>query len=111
MQTTRRSRHRPRSVMRFLFCALAGLILVGCSNGKTVLGQFSPGKSAVIAEVKTIEPSNPVNLSGKLVEKCPVAGCWFYLEDSTGRIKVDTKVAGFVVLDVPLGKRVEVAGI
>jgi hypothetical protein len=46
-----------------------------------------------------------------MIEKCPVAGCWFVLRDATGTVKVDTKSAGFVVVDVPLNKEMIVAGI
>ena len=49
-------------------------------------------------------------LRGSLTEKCPVAGCWFVLQDAGGTIKVDTKNAGFVVVDVPLRSTVTVAG-
>ena len=45
-----------------------------------------------------------------MIEKCPIAGCWFRLRDQTGVIKVDTKSAGFVVVDVPLERQVTVAG-
>jgi len=45
-----------------------------------------------------------------MLEKCPVAGCWFRLQDRTGIIKVDTKLAGFVVVNVPLESKVTVAG-
>jgi len=45
-----------------------------------------------------------------MIEKCPIAGCWFRLRDNTGVIKVDTKSAGFVVVNVPLESRVTVAG-
>ena len=39
-----------------------------------------------------------------------MAGCWFSIRDNTGTIKIDTKAAGFVVLDVPLGTVVTVSG-
>jgi hypothetical protein len=45
-----------------------------------------------------------------MVEKCPVAGCWFRLRDDTGIIKVDTKSAGFAVVKVPLETRVTITG-
>ena len=45
-----------------------------------------------------------------MAKKCPVAGCWFMLQDKTGTIKVDTKNAGFVVVDVPLNTALTVAG-
>jgi hypothetical protein len=45
-----------------------------------------------------------------MIEKCPEAGCWFVLKDDTGTIKVDTKTAGFVVVDVPLNRPLTVVG-
>ena len=39
-----------------------------------------------------------------------MAGCWFIIRDTTGQIKVDTKAAGFVVLDVPLRSEMTVGG-
>ncbi len=45
-----------------------------------------------------------------MIEKCPVAGCWFRLHDDTGTIKIDTKAAGFVVSAVPLETKMSVAG-
>ncbi len=39
-----------------------------------------------------------------------MAGCWFIIRDQTGTIKVDTKSAGFVVLDVPLQTTMTVEG-
>jgi len=96
--------------MRFTFCLLFSVLLVACAKHPTILGNFSAGQPASISELATNSSPNSVVVSGKLIEKCPIAGCWFYLEDKTGRIKVDAKSAGFVVLDVPLGKEVEVRG-
>lgn len=45
-----------------------------------------------------------------MVEKCPTAGCWFVLQDKTGRVRVDLKAAGFVVTDLPTGGTVAVRG-
>ena len=45
-----------------------------------------------------------------MIEKCPVAGCWFRLRDGTSIIKVDTKSARFVVVHVPLDTQMTVAG-
>ena len=49
-------------------------------------------------------------LRGEMIEKCPIAGCWFKLRDATGVIKVDTKAAGFVVSDIPLHTQMTVQG-
>jgi uncharacterized protein YdeI (BOF family) len=51
-----------------------------------------------------------VTVRGVMIEKCPVAGCWFRLRDSTGVIKVDTKSARFAVVNVPLESQMTVAG-
>jgi uncharacterized protein YdeI (BOF family) len=45
-----------------------------------------------------------------MIEKCPVAGCWFVLRDKTGTVRVDTKAAGFVVTEVPLNTELTVQG-
>lgn len=51
-----------------------------------------------------------VTISGVMVEKCPLAGCWLKVQDASGIIKVDTKSAGFVVVNVPLETKVTVSG-
>ena len=49
-----------------------------------------------------------VRLEGKIVRECP-SGCWFYLEDNTGKIFVDINPSG---LSMPqrVGKKVIVEG-
>ena len=51
-----------------------------------------------------------VTINGVMVEKCPLAGCWLKVQDPSGIIKVDTKSAGFVVVNVPLETKVTVSG-
>lgn len=96
----------------WLLSGLLGLILLcGCrKGGGTVLGKAPSGEVKNIIAVRAGETSPIVKLKGQMVEKCPVAGCWFYLQDETGTIKVDTKAAGFVVVNVPLQATVEVSG-
>lgn len=70
-----------------------------------------PRQAAAIMAVRDLKPATgAVTLQGTMIEKCPVAGCWFVLRDKTGAIKVDTKDAGFVVTEVPLGASVTVGG-
>jgi uncharacterized protein YdeI (BOF family) len=76
----------------------------------TVLGKSPTGELRTIIAVKAGDTPSDVSLQGVIVEKCPVAGCWFRLKDSSGTIKVDTKSAGFVVVQVPLETKVTVAG-
>ena len=96
--------------MKELLALTLLLLLNGCSRSPGLLGAFAPGPVLSIGAVRSAATAQAVNVKGTLVEKCPVAGCWFYLQDESGRIKVDTKTAGFVVLDVPVGTKVEVSG-
>src|SRR5258705_737680 len=95
-------------------CVLATVLctlLAGCSerNSKS-LGSVVDGPPVSIASAQRTSVESRIVLRGQLMEKCPVAGCWFTLRDGTGTIKVDTKSAGFVVVNVPLRTTVFVAG-
>ena len=63
-----------------------------------------------VAQAGRLTSATPVALQGEMIEKCPVAGCWFKLRDQTGVVRVDTKAAGFVVTDVPLHTQMRVQG-
>ncbi|HEY5914789.1 MAG TPA: hypothetical protein VJA21_29715 [Verrucomicrobiae bacterium] len=98
--------------MRSLLVLLAGLVLVlGCRQQPgTTLGKAPAGQVRTILAIRAGDTPPQVTLTGTMVEKCPVAGCWFRLRDDTGTIKVDTKSAGFVVAEVPLETKMTVAG-
>lgn len=85
------------------------LLLAGCGPTGGVLG-VEPGGSVVPLAQASAMTNGPVTVVGELVEKCPVAGCWFVLKDATGTLRVDTKSAGFVVVEVPLHRQVRVTG-
>ena len=87
------------------------LIAGGCHKPQgTVLGRTPEGELRTILSVKAGNTPPRVTVRGVMVEKCPVAGCWFRLRDGTGVIKVDTKSAGFVVVNVPFESQLTVAG-
>ena len=92
--------------------AASALLLAGCgSRQETVLGT-APDMTRLsnVSSLNAATSTKPVTLQGRMIEKCPVAGCWFRLQDQSGIIKVDTKEAGFVVTDVPLNTRITVSG-
>lgn len=98
-----------RFVVVLLFIPL--LALDGCGRSTVkVKGKNPTGKEKTVLAIRAGDAGTNVVLTGTLTEKCPTAGCWFWLNDSTGMIRVDTKIAGFVVTDVPLNCRVTVAG-
>jgi len=87
------------------------LVAAGCHKPQgTVLGKTPAGEPRSILSVKAGNTPPQVTVRGVMIEKCPVAGCWFRLRDSTGVIKVDTKSAGFVVVNVPVESQMTVAG-
>jgi uncharacterized protein YdeI (BOF family) len=99
------------TLMRFRYWAVCFVLLAGCSgHHSTVLGVAPTNGPMTIAAVRSLHKAAPVTLHGTMVEKCPVAGCWFNLQDSTGVMRVDTKAAGFVVIDVPVGTPMTVQG-
>ena len=98
-----------------IFCAsvafLCPLLAVGCHpTAQAILGKAPKGPARTILAVRAGDTPRQVTLSGTMTEKCPVAGCWFRLKDDTGSIKVDTKSAGFVVVNVPLQAKLTVSG-
>lgn len=89
----------------------AALLFVGCDRaGSQILGTAPSTPATTLAAARSTTGGAAVTVAGVMVEKCPEAGCWFFLEDGTGRVKVDTKTAGFVVVEVPLRRRMEVVG-
>ncbi len=49
-----------------------------------------------------------LSLNGKIVLECP-EGCWFFLDDGTGKIYVDLKPAGLVIPQ-KVGSRIALKG-
>lgn len=90
---------------------VAGVLLAGCGRSAGhVKGVAPKGEPRAILSVHSGDAPTLVTVRGKMIEKCPTAGCWFRVHDDTGVVKVDTKSAGFVVTDLPLGTEITVAG-
>jgi len=91
---------------------LLGALLLTAGCGVRQQNHLGAAVDAMhLATVKGMErASGTVTLRGTMVEKCPVAACWFRLKDATGVAKVDVKAANFTVTDVPLGATVTVTG-
>ena len=41
-------------------------------------------------------------ISGKVVEVCPTAGCWFRIKTDKGIVRIELKNAGFVATGIPV---------
>ena len=84
---------------------------VGCHKPHgTVLGKLLKASPATVLAIRAGDTPSLVSIGGVMVEKCPVAGCWLKVQDATGTIMVDTKTAGFAVVNVPLESKVTVVG-
>lgn len=102
---------KPRRAALLALALAALLSPTACRRaGSDVLGTAPTAAPAPVATALALPVRQPVTVSGVMVEKCPVAGCWFVLKDGSGTVKVDTKSAGFVVVDVPVGTRMTVGG-
>ena len=100
-----------RRIVSILFALAALSALPGCHKPQgTVLGKSPKGDLSNILAIRAGDTPPTVTISGVMVEKCPVAGCWLKVQDQTGTIMVDTKAAGFVVVNVPLETKVTVMG-
>ena len=94
------SSFRSTTIAVLALVGLGGVFGSGCSGqGERVLGEAPGLTSVTLMEARLSRNTDGVTVSGIMIEKCPEAGCWFVLKDSTGRIKVDTKMAGFVVVE------------
>jgi hypothetical protein len=51
-----------------------------------------------------------VAVTGQITDRCPTAGCWFYLNDGIASLRVDAREGGFSVLGLPVGARLTVFG-
>ena len=91
---------------RLLPAIAIALLAVGCHRQQgNVLGKAPKGTPATILGIRAGDTPPVVTITGLMVEKCPVAGCWLKVQDATGTIMVDTKSAGFMIsilqLNVP----------
>lgn len=101
---------------KFLFLSVIVLplyiIVVGCGQKteQTMGARPATEKIVAVKELAAAPKSQKVTVQGAMIEKCPVAGCWFVLRDKTGVVRVDTKAAGFVVTEIPLNTPLTVSG-
>ena len=87
-------------------------ITAGCRQAPQVVLGKAPAADPIIPVASISYTSHrPQTIRGTMVEKCPIAGCWFRVKDASGIVKVDTRSAGFVVTDVPLNSEVVVTGV
>ena len=91
--------------------ACCALLIAACAK-KERYGTLDPAAPAV--QVKDVMLSDAyggkdVRMSGTIVMQCASSGCWFFLDDGTGRMLVDLKGLG-LGLGPRSGKKAVVTG-
>ena len=97
---------------------VAAVIVAGVyafRGGSKPLGQGVPAGAEITGIGQILDhgkswQGREVTVKGEMTEKCPTTGCWFYIKDSTGTIRVDTAPSGFTIAEIPAGKTITVHG-
>ena len=80
----------------FLVFFVSGVVLTGCNPAEKAYGKpIAETEETSISEIAknpTQYHNKIVRLEGKVGEVCQQMGCWFYLSDGTGQIKIDLQM-------------------
>ena len=63
-----------------------------------------------IGELTTDDVGQTVRIEGTIAKECPHTGCWAYVEDDSGQIRIDTNKGGFSLPLKREGSRIVVTG-
>lgn len=93
-----------------LYCLIMSFSLLGCTDKYGQIGENLPKITVRDAVLKSDLAGKEVRLEGKIITQCLSNGCWFILQDNTGKMMIDLK---FLNLGLPqrTGKKVVVTGI
>jgi len=93
-----------------LYPLIALFLFFGCTDKYGQIGENLPKVTVRDAVLQPDLVDREVRLEGKIITQCLSNGCWFILQDNTGKMVVDLK---FLNLGLPqrTGKKVVVTGI
>jgi len=88
-----------------------GLVVGGCARGEKygVVDASAPAVSVKDILLSEAYGGKDVRMSGTIAMQCASSGCWFFLDDGTGRMLVDLKGLG-LGLPQRAGKKALVSG-
>lgn len=100
-----------RRIANLALAACCALLIAGCAKKERYGTLDAAAPSVQIKDVMLSETygGKDVRLSGTIVMQCASSGCWFFLDDGTGRMLVDLKGLG-LGLGPRSGKRAVVTG-
>lgn len=95
--------------------ALAIILAVLTAGCTEKYGQPLPGDLPRVTVMRALTDhvlhNQGVLLEGVILTQCQASGCWFFLEDDTGRIFVNLAPSNFTLPLNKVGKRASVKGI
>ncbi len=113
MPLARRSFHNHLKLTVAVLCAVLALAVCACNTppAPTTLATGKPATATTVRELMDHSADyadRTVNVTGTIVIECP-EGCWFFLDDGTGKLYIDLQPAG---LSIPqkIGSRVTLSG-
>jgi Domain of unknown function (DUF4920) len=90
-------------------------VVSGEENGKS--NRFGKSTGMTVTSIEEIQ-KNPekylnqvVTIDGKITRECPETGCWWYVQDKTGEMRVDSKRGGFSLPLKHAGHMIRATGI
>jgi hypothetical protein len=88
-----------------------GLAVGACARGERygVVDTAAPAVQVKDVMLSEAYGGKDVRISGTIAMQCASSGCWFFLDDGTGRLLVDLKGLG-LGLPQRSGKKVRVSG-
>ena len=97
---------------RIALTILLGLALAGCAAEKYGSGIDGAVRKVQVKDIMLYPElqGKRVTLEGKIVTQCMSNGCWFFLEDGTGKVFVNL-APGNLSLPDKMGRPAKVTGI
>jgi hypothetical protein len=86
--------------MAVAILTVSASLVISCTGGSKS-SSFGKSTETTITSIEDIQ-KNPekyvnqaVTIEGKITRECPMTGCWWYVQDKTGQIRVDSKRGDF----------------
>jgi hypothetical protein len=101
-----------KTLLTIGLAAVLGLALAGCSAEKYGSGIDSDARKVQVKDIMLYPElqGKKVTLEGRIVTQCMSNGCWFFLEDGTGKVFVNLSPANFSLPD-KMGRSARVTGV
>ena len=102
--------------------AVVAIIVIGTwyvisGEGSRNSNSFGKSTGTTVTSIADIQKSpdkylnQVVTIDGKITRECPKSGCWWYVQDKTGEMRVDSKRGGFTLPLRREGHKIRTTGI